>query len=255
MLETPSHGLHGFVNQLDAIGVFVALVLAAMSLIGWYLIFTKAWRIGQVRRRHSRIVERFWAAANLKDATHLLRDHYGEEPATRLALGAILAAHHHQQHRTQAQSLGDQSSLSDVIVRTLRQVLSRESAQLDAGCSMLASIGAVAPFVGLFGTVWGIYHALLGIGAGGLSTLDNVAGPVGEALIMTAAGLAVAIPAVLAYNAFARACRMIVADLDGFAHDVHTYLTTGAKLDVDAVPPTAPLKMAFKNAPAAGAAS
>ncbi len=246
MSEAGSYGLQGFLSQLDAIGAGVVLCLLAMSLISWYLIFTKAWRIWQARRRGDDIVSRFWAAPDLKEATHLLRGLYGEEPAARLAVGAILAAQHHQQHRNHAQSLGDRSSLSDIIVRTLRQALSRESANLESGVSLLASIGAVSPFVGLFGTVWGIYHALLGIGAGGMATLDKVAGPVGEALIMTAAGLAVAIPAVLAYNAFTRVSRMIVAELDGFAHDLHTCLTTGAKLEVDAAP-AAPLMPVLKG--------
>ncbi len=180
----------------------------------------------------------------------LLRNRYGAEPAARLALGAILATQHHrQQQRSRAERLGDQSSLSDLVVRTLRQTLVRENLRLESGLSVLASIGAVAPFVGLFGTVWGIYHALLGISAGGLTTLDKVAGPVGEALIMTAAGLAVAIPAVLAYNAFTRANRVTIAELDGFAHDLHTYLTTGAKLDVEAAP-TMPLRPVLKGVPA-----
>lgn len=232
MSATGSYGLYGFVSQLDAVGVVVALILLTMSLLSWYLVFMKAWRIWQVRRRNGDIIDRFWTAPTLKEATHELRDRYGEEPAARLAVSAVLAAKHHQEHRQQAASLGDQSPLSDLIVRTLRQVLSREQAKLEAGLSILASIGAVSPFVGLFGTVWGIYHTLLSISASGSATLDKVAGPVGEALIMTGAGLAVAIPAVLAYNAFARASRTTVAELDGFAHDLHTYLTTGAKVDI-----------------------
>ena len=246
MSGTGSHGLQAFLGQLDAVGAGVVLALLTMSLVSWYLIFAKAWRVWQVRRRGDVIVSRFWAAPNLKEATQLLRGHYDADPAARLAMGAILAAQHNQRHRHQAQSLGDQSSLSDIIVRTLRQVLARENANLESGLSLLASIGAVAPFVGLFGTVWGIYHALLGIGTGGIATLDKVAGPVGEALIMTAAGLAVAVPAVLAYNAFTRASRMIVAQLDGFAHDLHTYLTTGARLDMDTAPAVA-LKPALKG--------
>lgn len=249
MSATNSHGLQAFLDQLDAVGIGVAAVLFVMSLVAWYLIFAKSWRLWRVRRRNDEIVTRFWAAPNLKEATHLLRDRYGEEPAARLAVSAILASQHHQQHRHHAASLGDQSSLTDIIVRTLRQILSRESARLESGLSVLASLGAVSPFVGLFGTVWGIYRALLGIGAGDLATLDRVAGPVGEALIMTAAGLAVAIPAVLAYNAFTRASRLIVADLDGFAHDLHTYLITGAKLDGGAAP-AIPLKPALKGVPA-----
>ena len=238
-----AYGLQDFLNHLDAVGAAAALCLLAMSLIAWYLIFTKAWRLRQVRRCGEAVIARFWAAPNLKQAADLLRDRYGAEPAARLALGAILASQHHQQHRARAERLGDRSSLSDLVVRSLRQSLTRETARLESGLAWLASIGAVAPFVGLFGTVWGIYHALLGIGAGGIATLDKVAGPVGEALIMTAAGLAVAIPAVLAYNAFARANRVIVAELDGFAHDLHTWLTTGARVDLE-VAPVAPLKTA-----------
>lgn len=240
MPETSAYGLQTFLGQLDAIGIGVVLFLLAMSLISWYLIFAKSWRNWRMRRRSDAVAACFWDAPNLKEAAQFLRDHYGTKPAARLALGAILAAEHYQQHRSRAERLGDQSSLSDIVMRTLRQTLVRENAQLESGLSMLASIGAVAPFMGLFGTVWGIYHALLGISVGGIATLDKVAGPVGEALIMTAAGLAVAIPAVLAYNAFTRANRVTIAELDGFAHDLHTYLTTGAKLDVEAAPAMPP---------------
>ena len=102
---------------------------------------------------------------------------------------------------------------------------------MEGGLTLLASVGSTAPFVGLFGTVWGIYHALVAIGMSGAGTLDKVAGPVGEALIMTAIGLAVAIPAVLGYNFIVRANRMTLSRLDSFAHDLFTFLTTGAKID------------------------
>ena len=109
----------------------------------------------------------------------------------------------------------------------MRRVIDEDTARLESGLTVLASVGSTAPFVGLFGTVWGIYHALIAIGVSGQGTLDKVAGPVGEALIMTALGLAVAIPAVLAYNAFARSNRLVLAKLDGFAHDVFAFLSTG----------------------------
>ncbi|MBR4877852.1 MAG: MotA/TolQ/ExbB proton channel family protein, partial [Rhodocyclaceae bacterium] len=112
----------------------------------------------------------------------------------------------------------------------LRQSLAAATARLESGLTLLASIGSTAPFIGLFGTVWGIYHALIQISASGAATIDKVAGPVGESLIMTAFGLFVAIPAVLAYNAFTRANRLELASLDAFAHDLHDYLTTGARL-------------------------
>jgi biopolymer transport protein ExbB len=107
---------------------------------------------------------------------------------------------------------------------------------------VLASIGSTAPFIGLFGTVWGVYHALVSIGMSGQGTLDKVAGPVGEALIMTALGLAVAIPAVLAYNACVRSNRMVLARLDAYAHDLFAFLTTGSHVSV--APPAVPIKAA-----------
>jgi biopolymer transport protein ExbB len=113
----------------------------------------------------------------------------------------------------------------------LRQEMSRTGAQLESGLTLLASVGSTAPFIGLFGTVWGIYHALLQIASSGQVMIDRVAGPVGEALVMTAAGLAVAIPAVLAYNAFTRINRVTLAELDGFAHDLLALVTTGRRLD------------------------
>ena len=230
------YGFSSFVHQLDAIGAMVALVLIAMSVITWYLIAVKTLRLWQVRRRGESIVNRFWDAANLNDALHLLRDHHSDEPSAQLALGAISAVQHHQHHRGQADRMGERSALGDFVTRALRQTILRETARLESGLTALASIGSTAPFVGLFGTVWGIYHALLGISSGGIATLDKVAGPVGEALIMTAAGLAVAIPSVLAYNALTRANRLVIAELDGFAHDLHTYLTTGSKVDLENVP-------------------
>ncbi len=130
----------------------------------------------------------------------------------------------------QAGSLNANVDPSELITRTLRQEINRVSARLENGLTLLASVGATAPFVGLFGTVWGIYHALVAVSATGTVQIDKVAGPVGEALIMTALGLVVAIPAVLAYNAFTRVNRVTLAELDGFAHDLHAYLTTGTRV-------------------------
>jgi biopolymer transport protein ExbB len=112
----------------------------------------------------------------------------------------------------------------------LRQALNRATADLERGQVFLASIGAVSPFVGLLGTVWGIYHALVGIGISGQASIDKVAGPVGEALIMTALGLAVAIPAVLGYNALTRANKGVLNKLNRFAHQLHAYFITGSPM-------------------------
>jgi biopolymer transport protein ExbB len=119
---------------------------------------------------------------------------------------------------------------SEFIDRALRQAVTRESAKLEDGLTLLATVGSTAPFVGLLGTVWGIYHALLAIGASGNAGIEAVAGPVGEALIMTAIGLAVAIPAVIAYNAFNRQNRTTNAKFDTFAHDLHDFFATGARV-------------------------
>jgi biopolymer transport protein ExbB len=119
----------------------------------------------------------------------------------------------------------------ELVTRVLRQEMTQASSRLESGLTFLASVGSTAPFIGLFGTVWGIYHALLGIASSGQVMIDRVAGPVGEALVMTAAGLVVAIPAVLAYNAFTRLNRVVLADLDGFAHDLLALVTTGSRID------------------------
>jgi len=119
----------------------------------------------------------------------------------------------------------------------MRRVIDEETARFESGLTVLASVGSTAPFVGLFGTVWGVYHALIAIGVSGQGTLDKIAGPVGEALIMTALGLAVAIPAVLGYNAFVRSNRLTLAKLDAFAHDLFAFLTTGLHVDALAQDP------------------
>ena len=150
-----------------------------------------------------------------------------------MATAAVNAAEQPQQGMTLSSASNvsngsnviDASDISDLLTRILRQELQTATARLENGLTVLASIGATAPFVGLLGTVWGIYHALSSISASGLVQIDQLAGPVGEALIMTAFGLMVAIPAVLAFNAFNRINRITLAELDGFAHDLHAHLT------------------------------
>jgi biopolymer transport protein ExbB len=143
---------------------------------------------------------------------------------------AAQAANCHRHCETAGSQLGAHFSLPEQMERALRQQLSCIQAGMENGLTVLATTGATAPFVGLFGTVWGIYHALVAIGISGQAALEKVAGPVGEALIMTAAGLAVALPAVFAYNAFTRTNRVVLADLDAFAHDLHAFFTVGKPL-------------------------
>jgi len=236
-----------FITQGGPVSITVALVLLAMSLASWYLIFVKTYQAMTLRRSVSRYMESFWQSPSLDAA---LNAKVGN-PVSRLATQAVEAAEHHQQHASKR--LADACSHDEFVARAMRRVISRETAQLESGLSVLASVGSVAPFVGLFGTVWGIYHALASISVSGQATLDKVSGPVGEALIMTAFGLAVAIPAVLAYNALVRSNRNLVGQLENFAHDLHILLTTGAPLAAaSAVQEMAPLKSAahLKEVPA-----
>jgi biopolymer transport protein ExbB len=134
--------------------------------------------------------------------------------------------HHHSAHQGH---LHDQLSVSDWVTLSLRQAIDESSAKLQAGMAILASVGSTAPFVGLFGTVWGIYHALVSIGTSGQAGIDKVAGPVGEALIMTALGLAVAIPATFGYNALVRGNKSTMARLNKFGFDLHALFVTGSR--------------------------
>src|SRR5690606_24193893 len=151
------------------------------------------------------------------------------EPFAHLASHAIHARNHHVRYG--AMRLEEKGSTGAFVTRTIRKVIEDDTAKLEDGLTMLASIGSTAPFVVLFGTVWGVNHALVGIGLSDGVTINRIAGPVGEALIMTGLGLAVAIPAVLAYNGFVRSNRVYLAQLDAFAHDLFTFLTTGQQVN------------------------
>jgi biopolymer transport protein ExbB len=205
------------------IGVFLALLV--MSALTWYLVMAKSIWLRRTRLANQRFQQGFWDAEDLVQAS-LATSESEHSPLARLAQSGIAALEHfNQRSRTR---LGDACGLDEFLIRTLRNGINRESAQTASGMTLLASVGSTAPFVGLFGTVWGIYHALLAISLAGSANMEMVAGPLGEALIATAAGLAAAIPAVLAYNAFQRANRTMAEELDGFAHDLHAFLTTGA---------------------------
>ncbi len=152
------------------------------------------------------------------------------EPFSKIALDAAQAAAHHQRAEGSGVGLGESLSRSEFVDRALRQAVTRESSRLQSGMILLATVGATAPFVGLLGTVWGIYGALIKIGATGSASIDAVAGPVGEALIMTAIGLFVAIPAVFAFNFFSKINSATIAKFDSFAHDLHDFFATGSRV-------------------------
>jgi len=215
-----------FWAQGDFVAHAVALLLAILSIASWTVILAKGWQIFNLRRTSPQALEAFWDATSINDAILTIEK---TGPFALLARWGTEAVAHYGSHAQDEAHLDAHLSVSELVTRALRQGITRASSQLESGLTFLASVGSTAPFIGLFGTVWGIYHALARIGATGQASLDKVAGPVGEALIMTAAGLFVAIPAVLAYNAFTRALRVISADLDGFAHDLHTYFTMGGR--------------------------
>jgi biopolymer transport protein ExbB len=221
-----STGFGHFLAQTDSIGKAILVLLLIMSVTTWYLIATKAWAALLVRRRTRRFIDIFWNAPSLQAVGAHLEEHHPDEPFSHLAWHAIVATRHHQRHG--ANRLNESGSTAEFLTRAMRRVIDEETARFEAGLTVLASIGSTAPFIGLFGTVWGVYHALVAIGMSGQGTLDKVAGPVGEALIMTALGLAVAIPAVLAYNFSVRRNRLVLAQLDSFAHDLFAFLTTGS---------------------------
>jgi len=185
-------GLVNLWTQGDMVTRLVALLLLLMSMSSWVVIFLKASHLWRHQRQAQR-VDAFW-------------------------------------HCDSVAALAQQLDVSDWVTRCLQRAIDEATAHLQSGLAVLASVGSTAPFVGLFGTVWGIYHALVQIGAAGQASIDQVAGPIGEALIMTALGLAVAIPAVLGYNALVRGNKQVIGRLNRFAHDLHALQITGARV-------------------------
>ncbi len=223
-------GLVHLWQQGDGITKAVALLLLGMSLATWMVIIVKAlelrrWSV-QARR-----TEAFWHSADFADGLSKLGSEPGN-PFRALAMeGREASAHHHAQPQ-----LHDSLDVSDWLTRSLRNSIDEATARLQGGLAVLASVGSTAPFIGLFGTVWGIYHALLSISTAGAATIDKVAGPIGESLVMTAMGLAVAIPAVLGYNALVRGNKATLMKLNRFAHDLHAYFITGARVGANGAP-------------------
>ena len=226
--SAPTGFLH-FISQSDIVGKSLFGILLLMSLISWYLIVVKFIMRMRLKRRSSQFLREFWAASSLEQVENEIATHGANEPFAHLASHAIHARNHHVKYG--AMRLEEKGSTGAFVTRTIRKVIDEETAKLENGLTMLASIGSTAPFVGLFGTVWGVYHALVGIGLSDGVTINRIAGPVGEALIMTGLGLAVAIPAVLAYNGFVRSNRVYLANLDAFAHDLFTFLSTGQQVN------------------------
>ncbi len=224
MMETNTYGLARLWLEGDLVTRSVAVLLFAMSAASWTVMVLRIWQQLQLRGA-ARAIGQFWHLRSFAEGMALLERDRASAPFCRLALEGKAATEHHAGNRD---DLHGQLSLSEWLTESLRASIDETADRMQAGLPLLASIGATAPFVGLLGTVWGIYHALITIGLSGQATIDKVAGPVGEALIMTAAGLFVAIPAVLGYNALSRANRRTIGALHRFARQIHAYFLTGS---------------------------
>ncbi len=238
-------GFSHFITQADALGKTVLFLLLGLSLASWYLILTKAIANVLAKRRAEKFLDQFWAADSLQQIRHALLQQPRDHAFAQLAHDALEAASDSEKHGMQ--KLAAAGGLGEFLTRLLRNGIDQESMRVEHGLTIMASAGSAAPYIGLFGTVWGIYHALVNIGLSGQGTLDKVSGPVGEALIMTALGLAVAIPAVLAYNAFNRRNRVWLAKLDAFAHDLYAIITVGEKSNSSAGGEVRSLQVARKG--------
>ncbi|HHV7520830.1 TPA: MotA/TolQ/ExbB proton channel family protein [Burkholderia orbicola] len=212
-------GVVHYLESGDAITHAVSYVLLAMSVASWCFLFMKAWLLVRAKRQGPRALAAFWRAPSLDAGIAALAGADRERVFVPLAEAARDAADDHD-----PTALAARVEHSERVLRALRHAMLRSQRRLEFGQVLLASIGSTAPFVGLLGTVWGIYHALGSIAASGQAQIENVAGPVGEALIMTAFGLVVAIPAVLAYNILGRLVRQLAEELDGFARDLHVFV-------------------------------
>lgn len=204
-------------------------ILAFMSLASWYIMLTKVWDQTRMRRHFIQTEKKgFWSGRSLQEGIGTLTD--PDNAFRNIAEQGLNAAKHHEGRLT------DQIPLHEWITQSLQRSVDAVNDNLQGGLSFLATVGATAPFVGLFGTVWGIYHALIAIGLAGQASIDRVAGPVGEALIMTALGLAVAVPAVLGYNWLLRRNKAILEQVRYFATDVQAYLVSGARVESASAP-------------------
>jgi biopolymer transport protein ExbB len=197
------------------------VILVLMSLGSWFIILTKLWDQRTLKKSGKVVEKQFWTAPSLKDGVERLskRDDYRF-----IAESGLRAASHHEGRLT------DRIDLHEWITMALQRAVDAVNSKISGGLSFLASVGSVAPFVGLFGTVMGLLNALIDIGIAGQASIDRVAGPVGEALIMTAIGLAVAVPAVLGYNWLLRRNKVIQDNVRNFASDLHAYLVSGARV-------------------------
>ena len=218
--ENP-YGLMAALEQGGPITVSVFVILVFMSLVTWYIIFTKWWDQRKVLNDAAELEKKFWAAPSLQEGANKLPK---ESAFRQIVDDGLRASHHHDGKLT------DKIDEHEWISMSLNRSNAAVQSKLQGGLAFLASVGSTSPFIGLFGTVIGIYRALISIGIAGQASIDKVAGPVGEALIMTALGLAVAVPAVLGYNWLIRRNKDLAEKLGNFAADVHGALVSGSRM-------------------------
>jgi biopolymer transport protein ExbB len=219
-------GFTTFLQQADGLAISVLAVLATMSLVCWYVILTKLWDQRLIARSYAQAQKKFWGASSLWDGMALLT---GRDNVFRMLVeDGMRAAQHHEGQ------LAEQISLDDWITVSLYRSMESVSARLANGLTILATTGSVSPFVGLLGTVWGILNALTRISLTGQTNIEQIAGPIGEALIMTAIGLFVAVPAVMGYNWLLRRNKRLQERMKHFAADLHAWLVAGKRIDMSA---------------------
>jgi biopolymer transport protein ExbB len=224
------YGLVALWQTGDIVARSVLVLLVIMSLASWYVMLTKLWDQRKLRQSVRVVEKQFWTAPSVKDGVERLKK--GDE-FRGIAEDGLRAASHHDGRLT------DRIDLNEWITMSLQRAVDGVNSKLSSGLGLLATVGSTAPFVGLFGTVWGILNALVGIGIAGQASIDKVAGPVGEALIMTAIGLFVAVPAVMGYNWLLGRQKALQDALRNFAGDLHAYLVSGARMETGGARPAA----------------
>jgi biopolymer transport protein ExbB len=217
VVENP-YGLEALWKQGDFVSRGTLIILIIMSMGSWYIMFVKVYEQAKLFRQAREVQAKFWQASSVADGSNQLKDGTAYRY---IADAGIKSTQHHEG------KLLEQIDLNTWVTMSLQRAVDNVSSRLQDGLAFLATVGSTAPFVGLFGTVWGIYHALTAIGIAGQASIDKVAGPVGEALIMTAFGLAVAVPAVLGYNWLVRRNKVALEQLRAFGADLHMVLVSG----------------------------
>jgi len=212
------YGLEALWKQGDFVSKGTLIILVIMSMGSWYIMFVKVYEQMKLFKQAKEVQSKFWSAASVQEGVGNLKE---GSPFRYIAESGIKSTTHHEG------KLLEQIDLNTWVTMSIQRAVDNVSSRLQDGLAFLATVGSTSPFVGLFGTVWGIYHALTAIGIAGQASIDKVAGPVGEALIMTAIGLAVAVPAVLGYNWLVRRNKVALEHLRAFSADLHMVLMSG----------------------------